>query len=141
MRISDWSSDVCSSDLRQAAQGESTHRGGAHRARGSRPSQDRKNRPVQGAGKHMTPLPIRNSWVLVTGASTGLGRASALHLAALYQAKPLIVGRRLDNLLDLQAEIGARFDVPCEIIGADQREIDGREKIGARGTELQVKEP
>src|SRR3546814_7651627 len=86
MRISDWSSDVCSSDL-----------------------------------------------------STGLGRASALHLAALYQAKPLIVGRRLDNLLDLQAEIGARVDVPCEIIVADQREIDGREKIAARVTELEVK--
>src|SRR3546814_4697188 len=60
-------------------------------------------------------------------------------LAALYQAKPLIVGRRLDNLLDLQAEIGARFDVPCEIIVADQREIDGREKIAARVTELEVK--
>ena len=40
-------------------------------------------------------------WLLVTGASTGLGRASALRLAASYQAKPLIVGRRLDNLREL----------------------------------------
>src|SRR3546814_19142785 len=31
------------------------------------------------------------------------------------------------------------FDVPCEIIVADQREIDGREKIAARVTELEVK--
>lgn len=50
----------------------------------------------------MKPLAIKNSWVLVTGASTGLGRASALRLAASYQAKPLIVGRRLDNLRELQ---------------------------------------
>src|SRR3546814_1817628 len=69
----------------------------------------------------MKPLPIQNSWVLVTGASTGLGRASALRLAASYQAKPLIVGRRLDNLRELQSEIGERFNVPCEIIVADQR--------------------
>ncbi|PTD17444.1 MULTISPECIES: SDR family NAD(P)-dependent oxidoreductase [Sphingomonadaceae] len=86
----------------------------------------------------MKPLPIQNSWVLVTGASTGLGRASALRLAASYQAKPLIVGRRLDNLRELQSEIGERFNVPCEIIVADQREIEGREKIAAKVIELKV---
>jgi short-subunit dehydrogenase len=84
------------------------------------------------------PLAIKNSWVLVTGASTGLGRASALRLAASYQAKPLIVGRRLDNLRELQTEIDERFNVPCEIIVADQREIEGREKIAAKVAELQV---
>ena len=86
----------------------------------------------------MTPLPINNSWVLVTGASTGLGRASAIRLAASYKAKPLIVGRRLDNLRALQAEIDERFNVPCEIVVADQREIEGREKITAKVTELKV---
>jgi len=86
----------------------------------------------------MTPLPIKNSWVLVTGASTGLGRASALCLAASYQAKPLIVGRRIDNLLALQAEIGERFDVACEIVVADQREMEGREKIAAKVADLDV---
>src|SRR3546814_10749730 len=35
--------------------------------------------------------------------------------------------------------MGGWFDVPCEIIVADQREIDGREKIAARVTELEVK--
>src|SRR3546814_17894224 len=84
----------------------------------------------------MKPLPIQNSWVLVTGASTGLGRASALRLAASYQAKPLLVGRRLDNLRELQSEIGERFNVPCESTVADQREIEGRMKIGAQVIEL-----
>ncbi|MBV2150296.1 SDR family NAD(P)-dependent oxidoreductase [Sphingobium yanoikuyae] len=86
----------------------------------------------------MTPLPINNSWVLVTGASTGLGRASALRLAESYQAKPLIVGRRLDSLLQLQAEIGERFDVACEIVVADQRENEGRKKIAAKVADLEV---
>src|SRR3546814_5907135 len=86
----------------------------------------------------MEPLPIQNSWVLVTGASTGLGRASALRLAASYQAKPLIVGRRLDNLRELQSDIGERFNVPCEIIVADQREIVGRAKIAAKAIAFKV---
>ena len=86
----------------------------------------------------MKPLPIKNSWVLVTGASAGLGRASALRLAEWYQAKPLIVGRRLDNLSELQAEIDERFHIPCEIIVTDQREIEGREKIAAKVAELKV---
>lgn len=86
----------------------------------------------------MTPLPIKNSWVLVTGASTGLGRASALRLAESYQAKPLIVGRRLDSLLQLQAEICERFDVACEIVVADQRENEGRERIAAKVADLEV---
>lgn len=86
----------------------------------------------------MTPLPIKNSWVLVTGASTGLGRASALCLAASYQAKPLIVGRRLNNLLELQDEIRQRFNVACEIVVADQREVEGREKIAAKVADLEV---
>lgn len=86
----------------------------------------------------MTSLPIKNSWVLVTGASTGLGRASALRLASSYGAKPLIVGRRINNLLELQGEIGERFNVQCEIVVADQREVEGRSKIAAKVTELEV---
>src|SRR3546814_20998908 len=47
-------------------------------------------------------------------------------------------GRRLDNWRELQSEIGERFNVPCEIIVADQREIEGREKIAAKVIELKV---
>jgi short-subunit dehydrogenase len=41
-------------------------------------------------------------------------------------------------LRELQTEIDERFNVPCEIIVADQREIEGREKIAAKVAELQV---
>ena len=85
-----------------------------------------------------SPLPIENSWVLVTGASSGLGRASALCLAGSHQAKPLIVGRRPDKLLQLQREIGERFNVACEIVVADQDTIEGRERIASKVTDLNV---
>jgi short-subunit dehydrogenase len=77
----------------------------------------------------MSPLLIKGSWVLVTGASSGLGKAAALHLARTYQAKPLIVGRRVNSLLELQAEIRARFGVACEMVAADQATREGREQI------------
>lgn len=85
-----------------------------------------------------SPLPIQDTWVLVTGASSGLGRAAALHLAETYRAKPLIVGRRLTNLEVLQDEIRGRFDVACDTIVADQSTTEGRESIATRVAELEA---
>lgn len=86
----------------------------------------------------MSPLSIKDSWVLVTGASSGLGKAAALHLAQWYQASPLLVGRHESKLLDLQAEIRDRFGVDCEIIVADQSVCSGRENIAVKVQELGV---
>src|SRR3546814_13178868 len=116
---------------RQAAQGVGEHRSGPNCSWGGGAAQDRENRPVQGSGKRMKPLPIQNSWVLVTEASTGLGRASALRLAESYQAKPLIVGRRHVNLRELQSEIGERFNVQFETIVAHTRALKCREEGSA----------
>lgn len=84
----------------------------------------------------MPDLSIAGSWVVVTGASSGLGRAAALCLAGSYKAKPILVGRRSDSLLDLQSEVEARFGVASEVVTADQSTEEGRERIVARVEEL-----
>jgi short-subunit dehydrogenase len=81
-------------------------------------------------------LPLADSWVVVTGVSSGLGRAAALRLAGAHRAKPILVGRRMDRLLELQSEIGARFAVASEIVEADQSTEDGRARIVAKVEEL-----
>lgn len=84
----------------------------------------------------MSALPIAGSWVLVTGASSGLGMAASLCLADSYKAKPILVGRRMDSLLDLQSEILARFGIASEVVAADQSTEDGRARIAAKVEEL-----
>ncbi|GLI93342.1 SDR family NAD(P)-dependent oxidoreductase [Methylocystis echinoides] len=85
----------------------------------------------------MSALPVSDSWVLVTGASSGLGRAAALRLAGAYRAKPILVGRRIDSLRDLQSEIATRFEIASDIIAADQSTAEGRARIVA-GTEARA---
>lgn len=84
----------------------------------------------------MSTLSIAGSWVVVTGASSGLGRAAALCLAGSYGAKPILVGRRVNALLDLQSELSSRFGVVSEVVAADQSTEDGRARIAAKVEEL-----
>src|SRR3546814_2067441 len=74
MRISDWSSDVCSSDLSGRQEGK----------RYLRPCTPR-TRPASGSGiENVIDKPWRKAMAgtaLVTGASSGIGRAVALALA------------------------------------------------------------
>ena len=53
-----------------------------------------------------TPNPIQNQVVIITGASSGLGEATARHLAA-RGAKVVLGARRADRLSTLVAEINA----------------------------------
>jgi len=84
----------------------------------------------------MSSLRLSGSSVLVTGASSGLGRAVALRLASAHKAQPILVGRRLENLLDLQAEILSRYGVSSEIVSADQSTAEGCAAIVAKVDEL-----
>jgi len=53
----------------------------------------------------MKPMDFRDRWLLVTGASSGLGREMAKILATEHEANLLVVARRQDRLESLKAEI------------------------------------
>src|SRR3546814_18334676 len=82
MRISDWSSDVCSSDLHAAA-GARGVAGNRHR-RGGR----------QHRGSLAMDLGIRGRKALVCAASKGLGRACAFSLAKEGVDGPIVARTR-----------------------------------------------
>ena len=53
----------------------------------------------------MKPLQFRNKWILVTGASSGLGREMARLLALEHKANLILSARRRDKLEELKAEL------------------------------------
>lgn len=62
-------------------------------------------------------------WVVVTGASSGLGKAMAIHLADHYKANIILVARRLDRLNELKQQIQDSYGVQCEAITADLSDL------------------
>jgi short-subunit dehydrogenase len=72
----------------------------------------------------MRNLDVRSRWVVVTGASSGLGRAIALDLAKRHGANLILVARRVERLQALQSELQTSYGVLAQVIAADlsQRE-------------------
>jgi short-subunit dehydrogenase len=58
------------------------------------------------------------SWALITGATSGIGRAMALQLAA-RGVNLVLVARSEENLRALVASIGSAHSVSCEVCAAD----------------------
>jgi short-subunit dehydrogenase len=58
-------------------------------------------------------------WVLVTGASGGLGLEMAKQFARDHKANLILVARRLERLAALQKELEAAHGVQCRVIAAD----------------------
>lgn len=67
----------------------------------------------------MAKLNFNNKWILVTGASSGLGRAVALYLAKKEKANLVVSARRKDRLEELKKEIESSCHTRVEIIPAD----------------------
>jgi uncharacterized protein len=64
-------------------------------------------------------MELRGQWVLVTGASSGLGREMAKILAVTHGANLLISARREDRLLELKAELEKSASVKIDVCVAD----------------------
>jgi short-subunit dehydrogenase len=67
----------------------------------------------------MKPLDLEKRWVLVTGASSGLGREMARVLARDYRANLVIVARRQERLVLLASELEKSHGVSVRVIPAD----------------------
>jgi uncharacterized protein len=67
----------------------------------------------------MRRLQLSSRWVVVTGASSGLGREIARDLAQRQHANVILVARRRERLDELKAELEAAHGVQARVIVAD----------------------
>jgi uncharacterized protein len=67
--------------------------------------------------------------VLVTGASSGLGRELAVQLARDHGANLVLVARRAELLIALAEEIRRKFRVEVQLIPADLRRVQEAERV------------
>jgi short-subunit dehydrogenase len=77
----------------------------------------------------MKPLDLTSRWILVTGASSGLGREIARVLARDYGANLVLVARRKDRLEQLAGEIEAAHGVSARVVAADLSELEQVERV------------
>ena len=82
----------------------------------------------------MKPLDLRGRWVLVTGASSGLGREMARVLAREYGANLVIVARRRERLLELAKELEVIGGVSVRVIAADLSEPEQADLVFEEAT-------
>ncbi len=67
----------------------------------------------------MKPLELKNRWVMVTGASSGLGREMARVLARDHGANLVVVARREERLVLLATELESKHGVRVRVMAAD----------------------
>jgi uncharacterized protein len=82
----------------------------------------------------MKPLELKQRWILVTGASSGLGREMARQLAQRHGANLVIVARRKDKLDELAAELEQSQRVSVRVIAADLSREGEAERVFEEAT-------
>ncbi len=82
----------------------------------------------------MKRLELENKWVLVTGASSGLGREMALLLAKDYGANVVAVARRSTLLEELARDIREKTKRECVVLTADLATRDGPQHVFTEAT-------
>lgn len=86
----------------------------------------------------MQPMEFRGRWVLLTGASSGLGQEMAKMLAHQYGANLIIVARRSERLAALKAELEQSASVQVVTCSADLSKLEDVDRVIAEacGREL-----
>jgi len=77
----------------------------------------------------MASLQFKGKWILVTGASSGLGYEMALQLAMDHQANLILVARRADKLDALKSEIEKNSASEVKTIVADLSDMDDIDRV------------
>ena len=81
----------------------------------------------------MKDMQFTHKWVLVTGASSGLGLEMATQLAEQHQANLILVARREAQLLALKQRLEQSFGIQCHVIAADLSLADDVERVYQQG--------
>lgn len=77
----------------------------------------------------MKSLNLAGKWVLVTGASSGLGQEMARQLAVVHQCNLIITARRADKLDQLKTQLEAEAGVQVKTVTADVSDIQAVDKL------------
>jgi short-subunit dehydrogenase len=82
----------------------------------------------------MKRMELRDRWVVVTGASSGLGREMARQLAGTHGANVVLVARRRDRLEELRAELESTHRVQARVLVADLARPEDVERVFREST-------
>jgi len=75
------------------------------------------------------PMEFRGRWILVTGASAGLGQAFARKLAKEHGANIVAVARRKERLEELKQELESEAHVEVHVIAADLSKLEDVDRV------------
>src|ERR1700743_1413771 len=76
----------------------------------------------------MSKLEIKKKWILVTGASSGLGEEMARQLAHQHKANLILLARRKEKLEQLKAELEKETGINVKVVIADLSNLNEVDK-------------
>jgi short-subunit dehydrogenase len=79
-------------------------------------------------------MSFRGRWVLVTGATSGLGQQIAIQLAREHGANLVVAGRRAERLEELKRTLEGEAGVQVEPVVADMTDLEQVDRLFQRAT-------